>query len=49
MGLFDWVPTVEEVFDFIDCRLAGHTWRNYVRPDSSVVRVCAVCGKQEET
>lgn len=38
MGLFDWVPTVEEVIDFIDCRLTGHDWKD---------GVCLVCRKKK--
>lgn len=43
MGLFDWIPTVGEVIDFLDCRLVGHTW---VRHESGIV-YCKVCGKRK--
>lgn len=39
MGLFDWVPTVDEVIDFVECRLMGHQWRE---------GRCTVCGKKRE-
>ena len=45
MGLFDWVPTMPDVIDWIDCRLTGHDW---VRDeDDSVVVVCKNCGQRQ--
>lgn len=41
MGIFEWLPTLDEVEAFIWCRLDGHDWKP--REDGS--QVCAECGK----
>lgn len=46
MGLFDWIPTIPEVIDFIDCRIVGHAWKTFI-VEGHTVRVCQNCGKQE--
>ncbi len=47
MGLFDWIPTAEEVFEFVECRLTGHTWQ-YFTTDNGVYRICDTCKKKEK-
>ena len=37
MGFFDWIPTIDEVMDFWDCRVMGHEWRD---------GFCKKCGKK---
>jgi hypothetical protein len=46
MGLFDFFPTVEEVFDFAVCRLSGHKWEEFFR-EKVLYRRCTVCNKIE--
>jgi hypothetical protein len=46
MSIFDWIPTVEEVIDFIDCRIMGHDW---VYDLVSKTRTCQQCKKVERT
>lgn len=41
MSLFDIIPTIEEVFEFIECRITGHTWFFVL-----TTKVCKVCGKR---
>lgn len=43
MGLFDWVPTVDEVINWWDCRVMGHKWVECddLRGDF----ICSQCGK----
>lgn len=48
MGLFDWIPSVDEVFEFIDCRLTGHAWTVYERDGVPQFRICRQCKKREE-
>lgn len=54
MKIFDWIPTGEEIFYFMACRLVGHDWvrrqrgGSPVEPDSTeVVEYCTVCGKMK--
>lgn len=42
--MFDWVPTLEEIGNWIDCRLDGHEW---VKDDEGKT-YCKVCGKVSE-
>lgn len=44
MGLFDFVPTLPEVFDFVACRVTGHEWEK----DEHGVTRCKDCGKPVE-
>lgn len=39
--MFDWIPTIDEVIDFWDCRIMGHKWG---KRDDGVVQ-CMQCGK----
>ena len=48
MGLFDWIPSIDEVVDFIDCRIAGHAWTVYKENGVPSFRVCRQCKKREE-
>lgn len=40
--MFDWIPTIDEIFDFWDCRIMGHKWvaKEYGG------EVCSVCRKE---
>lgn len=40
MGLFDFIPTFDEVVEFIACRLTDHEWGNV-----QGALVCRDCGK----
>lgn len=44
MSIFDWVPTVPEIFEFAACRLVGHDWVD----DGDGGKVCDTCGKRRE-
>lgn len=48
MGIFDWIPSVEEVFEFVECRLSGHIWGRYRDDEGFVFRRCKTCGKVEK-
>jgi len=42
MGIFDWIPTVEEATDWVECRLTGHVWIE----NENATRQCKNCGKR---
>jgi hypothetical protein len=44
MGLFSWVPTINEVLEFIECHVMDHDWKYFYE-----YRECQVCGKKEST
>ncbi len=47
MGLFDFIPTMGEVFEFIGCRMGDHEW-TYGETDNGVhYRFCVHCKKRE--
>lgn len=49
MSQFNWIPSVDEVFEFIDCRLAGHAWLTYVDENGvELYRICKQCKKKEQ-
>jgi hypothetical protein len=48
MGLFDWIPTVDEVIEFVDCRLTGHAWTIYYDGNVPEFRICRQCNKREK-
>jgi len=41
MGIFDLIPTVGEIFDFVNCRLTDHDW---VEVSENTFK-CSDCGK----
>ena len=43
MGIFDWVPTIDEVIDYWDCRISGHKYKMH---DDGKIR-CEVCDKEK--
>jgi hypothetical protein len=42
MSFLDWIPTIEEVADFVECRVMGHSW---VWNGNKTVIYCEHCGK----
>lgn len=42
--MFDWIPTIPEVFNFMWCRVGDHVWVDY---PADRVRSCSNCGKRE--
>jgi len=48
--MFDWLPTIPEVFDKIGCTIGGHSWvRRWYRDergnDVTICYQCRDCGK----
>jgi hypothetical protein len=44
MGLFDFIPTIDEVLSFWECRIDGHKW---VKDENGNV-FCKECGKRND-
>lgn len=47
MGIFDWIPTVTEVFEFVSCRLVDHDWIYLKDKSGRSFRYCSECKKKE--
>lgn len=47
MKIFDWVPTIPEVMDYIECRIVGHDF-TYIETKDGARFVCKICGKVNE-
>lgn len=47
MGIFDFIPTLEEVVEFTACWLTGHEWKYFER-DGQDYRICETCNKKEK-
>lgn len=45
MGIFDWIPTIDEVTNFVECRVLDHKWVKIVADDGSIFVICGRCGK----
>jgi len=45
MGLFDFIPTIDEIVNFWECRLSGHKWIEDVNGHI----YCKECGKRHDS
>lgn len=52
MSMFDWIPTVGEVFTKVACTFTDHDWNYFVHKGEDIFhgrkyRVCSFCRKSE--
>lgn len=46
MSILDFIPTIPEIINYIECRFADHVWvLRKVEGCEERIRVCRVCGK----
>lgn len=48
MSLFDFIPTVGEIFSKIECTLTDHEWIAGYDDRNNYIIICKICGKKNE-